>query len=70
MDAHSFLHKFGLDETEKVVKAAGTNMNYFRQIACGARRPSVELADKLVAASEGRMEFEALLRGKSNGVAA
>jgi hypothetical protein len=52
MDAKSFLEKHGRDTAERVALSAGTNWPYFSQIAHGHRRPSVDLARKLVTASE------------------
>jgi transcriptional regulator with XRE-family HTH domain len=52
MDALGFLEKHGKETAEAVAKKAGSNYAYFSQIAHGHRRPSVDLAHKLVAASE------------------
>lgn len=68
MDARSFLDKFGRDEAARIAGAAGTNYAYFSQLAYGHRRPSVKLAERLIAASANRLSFEGLLRSKtSNG---
>lgn len=64
MNARQFLREFGPEVTSMVAKAAGSNIEYFRQLACGARRPSFELAEKLVAASNGRLDALALMREK------
>ena len=64
MDAKTFLAKFGTEEATRVALAAGTNYQYFSQIAYGHRRPSVGLADRLVTASGGRLSFELLMRAK------
>lgn len=64
MDAKAFLAKYGIEEATRVSVAAGTNYQYFSQIAHGHRRPSVELAEKLVKASGDRLSFEALMRAK------
>lgn len=61
MDAREFLKAYGSSEAEIVAVRAGTNLNYFRQLACGARRPSVELALRLVEASDHRLDFNKLL---------
>lgn len=66
MDAKAFLEKFGTEEATRVAVAAGTNYQYFSQIAYGHRRPSVPLADRLVAASGGRLSFEGLMRAKES----
>lgn len=62
MDAKTFIDTYGRDEAERVAKAAGTNREYFNQLASGSRNPSLKLAEKLVAASEGRLDLMALLR--------
>lgn len=64
MDAQTFKDTFGIEESERVAIAAGSNYAYFHQIATGHRRPSVDLAEKLVDASEGRLELIALLKAK------
>jgi hypothetical protein len=64
MNAREFLQEFGSTEAEKVAIAAGSNLAYFSQLACGARRPSFELAEKLVTASDGRLDVLALMREK------
>ena len=51
MDALSFLEKHGKTVVERVAIAAGTNYAYYSQLAYGHRRPSVDLAEKLVEAS-------------------
>ncbi len=72
MNALAFLEKHGRDLTEQVAKKAGTNMAYFSQIAHGHRRPSIDLAKNLVAASEelvpdqdARLDLLALLDAKA-----
>jgi hypothetical protein len=52
MDALTFLTKHGRDKTREVCDHAETSIEYFSQIAYGHRRPSVDLAKKLVKASE------------------
>ncbi len=64
MDAKTFFEKHGRDESRAVAVAAGTNYAYFYQFVTGARRPSLELAKKLVEASDGRLELLALLEAK------
>lgn len=75
MDAFSFLEKHGKDLCERVAKLAGTNYAYFSQIAYGHRRPSPDLARKLVSASAGvvrkpsdQLDFESLLLPPKNKV--
>jgi hypothetical protein len=71
MDASAFLTKHGREIATKVAKLAGTNYAYFSQIAAGHRRPSPDLARKLVSASAGvvrkpgeQLDFASLLPSK------
>lgn len=61
MNAKQFLESFGKSEAERVAVEAGSNYAYFSQIAYGHRRPSPDLAERLVKASDNRMDFVALL---------
>lgn len=72
MDASAFLEKHGKEVAERVAKRAGTNWAYFSQIAHGHRRPSADLAQLLVLASEEevskpreRLDFVSLLQPKA-----
>jgi len=72
MDAKAFLQKHGRDKAERVALMAGTNYAYFSQIAAGHRRPSPDLARRLVSASAGvvrkpaeQLDFESLLPSKN-----
>jgi transcriptional regulator with XRE-family HTH domain len=65
MDALTYLNLYGKEKATKVAKKAGTNYAYFSQIAYGHRRPSVELALKLVEASKQELDFVSLLTHKS-----
>jgi hypothetical protein len=64
MNAREFLKEFGSEEASRVALLADSNIDYFRQLACGARRPSFELAERLVAASNGKLDILALMREK------
>lgn len=56
-----FIAKFGRDELAVVAKTAGTTLGYLsEQVANGHRRPSPELAFKLVTASKGRLRLSDL----------
>lgn len=66
MNARQYIDKHGKDRAEQVAKAAGTNLAYFGQIASGIRRPSVSLAQRLVGASGGELDFVALLTSKNH----
>ena len=61
MNAREFIDEFGADEAERVAIAAGTNMAYFRQIANGHRNAGFGLAQRLVGASDERLDLLALL---------
>jgi hypothetical protein len=61
MNAKQFLDLYGKERAIEVCKKAGTSYAYFNQIAYGHRRPSVKLAQKLVAASKNDLDFVALL---------
>ena len=65
MNAKQFLDAVGREKAEQVAIAAGTTMEYFCHIAYGNRRPSFELAERLVAASKNKMKLVPLLRSKS-----
>jgi hypothetical protein len=67
MNAKDFLDEFGREEATRVAIAAGTNYVYFTQIASGHRRPSVDLALRLITASDDRLSFEALLLQRTVG---
>lgn len=69
MDAKSFLDKHGKAIAEQVAILAGSNYAYFSHIAYGHRRPSVDKAEKFVAACEAviedpaeRLDFDSLVR--------
>ena len=62
MDAKSFIDTFGREEAKRVAEDAGTSYPYFSQIAYGHRRPSVDLANRLVDSSGGRLDFVSLLQ--------
>ena len=65
MNAKEFLARYGRAEAKSVAEVAGTNYRYFYQLAVGKRRASVELAQRLAVASEGRMDQMAILTAKS-----
>ena len=52
---------YGKDELAKVAESCSTKFSYVYQIALGHRRPSVKLAQKLVKASDHRLDFVSLL---------
>lgn len=64
MNAKQFLDAYGKEEAERVALAAKSNYAYFSQLAYGHRRPSVRLAERLVEASDDRLDFVSLLKGR------
>lgn len=76
MDALSFQEKHGKDAADRIARAAGTSPAYFNQIVHGHRRPSVELAERLVSESakefpkvEDQLDFESLMKAKTKAAA-
>jgi hypothetical protein len=65
LDAMSFWKQAGITETRRVCDLAGTSYEHFKHIAHKRRRPSVELANRLIKASNGQMSFEKLLFSKN-----
>ena len=66
MDARQYIDEYGSAVAENLAKRAGTNMAYFRQIANGHRNASINLADALVAASDGELDLMSLLRSTAD----
>jgi hypothetical protein len=73
MDANSFYKLHGREVCAEVADEAGTNIEYFSQIAYGHRRASVDLAHKLVGAStklirnpKERLDLLSLLQPKEH----
>lgn len=62
MNAKDFLQQYGVEEADRVAAKAGTNHAYFLQLVAQTRRPSAELARRLVEASGGRLDFVCLLQ--------
>jgi len=62
MNAKQFLDLYGKERATKVAEDAGTSFAYFGQLVTGNRRPSPKLAEKLVMASEGDLDFVSLLK--------
>ena len=62
MDAKTFFDTYGREECRAVATAAGTNYAYFYQLVTGFReRCSVDLAKRLVKASDDRLDLLSLL---------
>ena len=62
MNAQDYLALHGIKKAREVAQKSGTSYAYFWQIAKGIRRPSVDLAERLVEASGHEMDFVSLLR--------
>lgn len=60
--------KVGSDEAARVAHDAGTSFEHFKHIAHGRRRPSVAMAERLSAASNGGMSVVRLLGISPNPV--
>lgn len=72
MTPRAFLGRHGKVVSTVVAERAGTNWPYFSQIAYGHRRPSVELAERLVKASKkvvrkprAQLDFVSLMKSKA-----
>lgn len=61
MNAKQFLDEFGRHELKRVAILAGSNYQYAWQLARGYRKASPGLAERLEAASGGRMDRIALV---------
>lgn len=61
MDAMTYWRQFGIAHVHKICAAAGTTYDYWKLIAYGHKRPSVDLAHRLVEQSGGKLEFTQLL---------
>ena len=64
MNAKDFLDLYGKEKATEVAEKAGTNYRYFYQMSRGTRRPSVELAQRLITASDNKLDFVSLLKAK------
>lgn len=69
MNAKTYLETHGRDAAEKLAIAAGTKLSYFVQFASGHRRPSADLAHRLVEKSHGALDFQSLLPAKKKEAA-
>lgn len=61
MTAYEFLQRYGKPRAEVVAKRAKTKYVYFSHLAYGHRRPSPEMAERLVKASDGELTLIELL---------
>lgn len=66
MNAKEFYDEYGRAECKRVAEKAGTTLEYFLQFVYGQRRPGYELAEKLVQASDNRLDLAALMKSKKN----
>jgi len=60
-----FRDRYGLAITQGVCIKAGTTYDYFKHICNQRKRPGVDLARRLVAASGGRLDLDKLLIPKT-----
>ena len=56
-----YINKFGVEKATEVAIQAGTTYQYLNQVALGFRNASPKLAKRLIEASGGRIDFEALV---------
>ena len=61
MNARDFLDTYGRHEAKRVAIVAGSNYAYLWQLARGYRVASRDMAEKLEAASDGRMDRVSLV---------
>ena len=64
LSAMEYWNMAGIYKTREICIEAGTTYEHFKHIAHKRRRPSVELAHRLIKASGGKMSFEKLLFSK------
>lgn len=64
MDAMTYWKWYGKPHCERLCAQVGTTYNYWKHICNQQKRPSVDLARKLVAASNGELSLEKLLFDK------
>jgi hypothetical protein len=64
MSPKDFYTLNGRIKTEEICLKSGTTWSYFDQFVRGKRRPSVELAIKLVKASANELDFVSLMNCK------
>ena len=64
VSAMTYWKRHGIKHCEQLAIACGTSYDYWKQIANLRKRPSIELARRLVALSQGEMSLEMLLTPK------
>ena len=60
-----FRDRYGIAITQEVCAKAGTTYDYFKHICNHRKRPGVDLARRLVDASDGRLDLDKLLIPKA-----
>lgn len=63
----SYWRTFGTEQSRQMVERAGTSWAYFVHIAHKRKRPGVDLAHRLVGASDGCLTLGELLFSRSSG---
>lgn len=56
-----YWQKYGIDRAKEMCAYVGTSYDYFKHICNKRKRPSVDMARKMVAFSEGELNLEKLL---------
>lgn len=68
MDAMEYWRKHKRKKCQALCEQVGTTYPYWKQIAHGLRRPSIELARAFVEASQGEMTLDCLLKPKQRQI--
>lgn len=61
MDLNEYWKKHGKEKSVEMCNAVGTSYDYFKHICNKRKRPSVELARKMVEFSAGELSLDKLL---------
>lgn len=61
MDAKAYWDSVGKQAVIELCEQVGTSYGYYKQIANKRKRPSIDLARKMVAASGGQLSLDKLL---------
>ena len=62
MNVKDYCDLYGKEKAWKVAEKAGSNWRYMEQLRRQVRRPSPDLAARLVAASDHELDFVSLLK--------
>lgn len=64
MNVEQYYRKYGMKALDELGAKAGTTRKHLYAMVEGRRRPSVELAERLVEASNFELNFVSILRSK------